>query len=69
MGKKKLLYPKGLRGERMWKLEEATEIGLERSLKRNDQEFPGGLLVKKLALSRLWLRFDPWSGTFHMLWV
>ena len=30
-------------------------------------EFPGGLAVKDLALSPLWLRFNPWPGNFHML--
>ena len=25
--------------------------------------------VKDLALSLLWLKFDPWPGKFHMLWV
>ena len=24
------------------------------------KEFPGGLVVKDLGLSLLWLRFDPW---------
>ena len=38
-------------------------------------EFPGGLEVKDLALSLLWLRlllwhrFDPWPRNFRMLWV
>ena len=31
-------------------------------------EFPGRLAVKDLALSLLWLRFDPWPGNIHMLW-
>ena len=31
------------------------------------QEFPGGLVVKDLALSLLWLRFDPWPRNFCML--
>ena len=37
------------------------------------EEFPGGLVVKDLALSLLWLRsplwhrFDPWPGKFHIL--
>ena len=41
--------------------------------KVKDGEFPGGLVVKDLALSLLWLRsllwsdFDPWPGDFHML--
>ena len=26
------------------------------------REFPGGLGVKDLALSLLWLRFSPWPG-------
>ena len=25
--------------------------------------------VKDLALLQLWLRFNPWPGNFHMLWV
>ena len=25
--------------------------------------------VKDLALSLLWLRFDPWPGNIHMLWA
>ena len=35
-------------------------------------EFPGGLVVKDLMLSLLWLRslpwcgFDPWPENFHM---
>ena len=38
-------------------------------------EFPGGLMVKDLALSLLWHRslrwweFDPWSQNFCMPWV
>ena len=41
-------------------------------------EFPGGQVVKDLALSllwlgsRLWQRFDPWPGNLHRdhrLWV
>ena len=36
------------------------------------QEFPGGLVVKDLALSLLWLRSllrlgDPWPENFYML--
>ena len=26
-------------------------------------ELPGGILVKDLVLSLLWLKFDPWPGT------
>lgn len=29
----------------------------------NILEFPGGVAVKDLALSLLWFRFDPWTGT------
>lgn len=29
-------------------------------------EFPGGLMVKGLALPLLWPRFDPWPRNFHM---
>ena len=38
-------------------------------------EFPGGLVVKDLALLLLWLGsllwswFDPWPGDFCMQWV
>ena len=32
-------------------------------------EFPGGLVIKNSALSLLWLRLDPWSGNFCMLWA
>ena len=31
------------------------------------KEFPSGLVVKDLALSLLWLRFNPWPGNFHVL--
>ena len=30
------------------------------------REFPGGPAVKDLALSLLWLRFDPWPRNFHI---
>ena len=39
------------------------------------REFPGGLVVKGLALSLLWLRsllrygFSPWPGDFCMPWA
>lgn len=33
------------------------------------KEFPGGLAIKDLALSLLWLRCDPWFGNFCMLWA
>ena len=33
------------------------------------REFPGCLAVKDLALSFLWLEFDPWPKKFCMLWV
>ena len=32
-------------------------------------EFPGGLVVKDLVLSLLWLGFSPWPGDFGMLWA
>ena len=32
-----------------------------------EEEFPGGLVVKDLVLSPLWLGFDPCPGNFHML--
>ena len=31
-------------------------------------EFPGGLVVKDLALLLQWQGFDPWPGNFRMLW-
>ena len=34
---------------------------------RNLLVFPGGLVVKDLAWSLLWLGFDPWPGNFHGL--
>ena len=33
------------------------------------REFPGGLVVKDLVLSLLWLGFDPWCRNFCMLWA
>ena len=33
------------------------------------REFLGGLVVKDLALSLLWLGFGLWSGNFHRLWA
>ena len=36
---------------------------------KNDLEFPGGLVVEYLALSLLWLRFDPRLWNFHMPWA
>ena len=38
-------------------------------LKNKIQDFPGGLSVKVLALSLLWLRFNPWPENFFMLWL
>ena len=32
-------------------------------------KFPGGLGVKDLVLSLLWLGFDPWPRKFCMSWV
>ena len=32
-------------------------------------ELPGGLAVKDLALSLLWLGFNPWPKNFHMPWL
>ena len=29
-------------------------------------EFPGGLAIKDLVLSLLWLWFDPWLRNFHI---
>ena len=37
--------------------------------KIENREFSGGLAVKDLALSPLWLRFDPGPGNLHMLQV
>ena len=36
---------------------------------KNKQEFPGGLVVKDLASSLLWLTFDPWPGDFCVPWA
>ena len=33
------------------------------------KEFPGGLVVKDLVLSLLWLKFDPCPGNLCMPWV
>ena len=50
-------------------------IQIEKHLELKKREFLGGLVVKESALSLLWLRlplwlrFDPWPGNFHMLWV
>ena len=41
----------------------------EQKLKSNSWEFPGGLVVKVLALLLLWRGFTPWPENFHMLWV
>ena len=35
--------------------------------KLNIEEFPGGLMVKNVALFLLRLRFDPWTSNCHML--
>ena len=32
--------------------------------KKNQEEFPGSLVVKDLALSALWHGFDPWPRNF-----
>lgn len=32
--------------------------------KKADLELPGGLVVKELALSPLWLRLNPWPRNF-----
>ena len=32
------------------------------------EEFPGGSVVKDLALSLLQCVFDSWTGNFHMSW-
>ena len=34
--------------------------------KKADLELPGGLVVKELALSPLWLRLNPWPRNFCM---
>ena len=33
------------------------------------REFPCGLVVRDLALSLLWLRFNPWPRNFCMPWA
>ena len=45
--------------------EESIAIISRRPLK----EFPGGLVVKDLVLSLLWLEFDPMPGKFCIQWV
>ena len=35
----------------------------------NGLKFPGGLAVKDLILSLLWLGLDPYPNNFCMLWV
>ena len=41
-----------------------TEHG---TFEKINKEFPGGLVVMDLALSLLWLRFNPWPGNFRTL--
>ena len=31
---------------------------------QEESKFPGGVVVKDMALSLVWHRFDPWPGTF-----
>ena len=33
---------------------------------KKHEEFPSGSVVKDMALSVLWLRFNHWTGNFHM---
>ena len=39
----------------------------QKTVKKNIQGFPGGLVVKTLGFHCKGHRFDPWSGKFHML--
>ena len=39
----------------------------QKTVKKNIQGFPGGLVVKTLGFHCNGHRFDPWSGKFHML--
>ena len=39
------------------------------SLRKGIQEFPGGLVVKDLMMSLLWLGYRPWSRSFWILWA
>ena len=52
-----------------WGLPYATGAALKRKKKIKGRkifsEFPRGLVVKDLALSLLWHRFNPWPGYFH----
>ena len=42
-----------------------------RAKKKNTyiEGFPGGLVVKDMALPLSWHRFRPWSGNFHIPWA
>ena len=44
----------------------STKSTLYADLKNIILEFPGGLSVENLALSLLWLQFDPWPRNFCM---
>ena len=43
--------------------------GVRYTLLRILLEFPGGLVIKDLALSLLWCGFSPWPGNFRMSWA
>ena len=51
------------------------QTNVKEALNKEMEESPGGLVVKDLALSLLWLRsllwwgFDPWPGNFCMPWA
>ena len=42
----------------------AFTFGWQAKVEIAEKEFPDGLAVKELALSLLWLRFNPWPGNF-----
>ena len=48
-----------------WTVKEGMEIS-KTQLKNKTGEFCGGLAVKDLALSLLWLGFNPQAGNLHM---
>ena len=47
----------------------ARVLGQTLALELFHRAFPCGLAIKDLALSLLWLGFDPWPGNFCMLCV
>ena len=54
---------------RVGRREEEEHVATKGFVKKQVVEFPGGVGVKDLASSLLWLRFDPWPGNFCMPWA